>query len=105
MEQAYPRRQAMRSNVVSDYPWQCCAASSGSWRTLHIATTGSRHSPPPSTPGKAGRNPLNEKTTPLLPAGISERFSQTISNLGHAALLRRCELPLSALRFQQALQA
>jgi hypothetical protein len=24
---------------------------------------------------------------------IGERFSQTISNLGHAALLRRCELP------------
>ncbi len=31
---------------------------------------------------------------PLLPTGIAERFSQTISNLGHAALLRRCVLPL-----------
>ena len=33
-------------------------------------------------------------TLPLSsPLGIGERFSQTISNLGHAALLRRCELP------------
>ena len=40
------------------------------------------------------RNRLNEEITPLLPAGIGERCSQTRSNLGHAALLRRCELPL-----------
>ncbi len=33
---------------------------------------------------------------PLLPIGISERYSQTISNLCQAALLRRCELPLLA---------
>jgi hypothetical protein len=50
--------------------------------------------PPSSTRGKTGRNHLNEEITPLLPTGIGERFSQTISNLGHAALLRRCELPL-----------
>jgi hypothetical protein len=37
---------------------------------------------------------LNEEIAPLLPTGIGERYSQTISNLGHAALLRRCELPL-----------
>ncbi len=43
---------------------------------------------------KAGRNHLNEEITPLLPTGIGERCSQTISNLGHTALLRRCELPL-----------
>jgi hypothetical protein len=50
--------------------------------------------PPPTsyTRGKAGRNHLNEEITPLLPTGIGERFSQNISNLGHAALLRRCEL-------------
>jgi hypothetical protein len=48
--------------------------------------------PPPSTRGKAGRNHMNEEFTPLLPTGIGERFSQTISNLGHAALLRRFEL-------------
>ncbi len=58
----------------------------------HTLTTGCR--PPPPLPwGKAGRNHLNEKVTPLLPSGIGERFSQTISNLGHASLLRRCELP------------
>jgi hypothetical protein len=36
---------------------------------------------------------LNEGN-PLLPTGIGERLSLTISNLGHAALLRRCEFPL-----------
>jgi hypothetical protein len=51
--------------------------------------------PPPSLRvAKAGRNNLNEEITPLLPTEIGERCSQTISNLGHAALLRRCELPL-----------
>jgi hypothetical protein len=44
---------------------------------------------PSSTRGKAGRNHLNEEITPLLPAGIGERFSQTVSNLGHAALMSR----------------
>jgi hypothetical protein len=44
--------------------------------------------------GKAGRCHLLEKIIPLLPTGIGERFSQTISNLGHAALLSRCKLPL-----------
>jgi hypothetical protein len=37
---------------------------------------------------KTGKNHLNEEITPLLLTGIGERFSQTISNLGHAALLR-----------------
>jgi hypothetical protein len=36
---------------------------------------------------------LREEITPHLPTGIGEGFSQTISILGHAALLRRCELP------------
>jgi hypothetical protein len=49
--------------------------------------------PPSSTRGKAGRNNLNEEITPLLPTGIGQRLSQTISNLG-TPLLRRCELPL-----------
>jgi hypothetical protein len=43
---------------------------------------------------KTGKNHLNEEITPLLPTGIGERFSQTISNLGHEALLRRCGLLL-----------
>jgi hypothetical protein len=57
--------------------------------------------PPSSTRGKAGRNHLNMETTPLLPTGMSERYSQTISNLGHAALLRRCELTQGALQLIQ----
>jgi hypothetical protein len=47
--------------------------------------------PPSSKRRKAGGNNLNEETIPLLPTGKDERFSQTISYLGHAALLRRCE--------------
>jgi hypothetical protein len=39
---------------------------------------------------KAGRNNLNKEIILLLP----ERYSQTVSNLGHAALLLRCELLL-----------
>jgi hypothetical protein len=44
---------------------------------------------------KTGGNHLNEEITPRFSTGIGERFSQTISHLGHAAALwRRCELPL-----------
>jgi hypothetical protein len=52
---------------------------------------------PPPLPlrvAKAGRNNFNEEITPILPTGIGDRYSQTISNLGHAAQLRRWELPL-----------
>jgi hypothetical protein len=49
--------------------------------------------PPSSTRGKADKNHLNKKITPL-PRGIGERYSQTTSKLGHAVLLRRCEFPL-----------
>jgi hypothetical protein len=43
---------------------------------------------------QAGRNHLKEEITPGLPTGVGERYSQTISYLGHAALLGRCELTL-----------
>ncbi len=65
-----------------------------------LRTTGCRPPPPSSTRGKAGRNKLNEEITSLLPTGIGERFSPTISNLGHAALLRRCELPHGRRNFK-----
>ncbi len=51
-------------------------------------------SPLPLRVAKAGRNHLDEEITPLLTTGIGERYSQITSNLGHAALLRRCDLPL-----------
>jgi hypothetical protein len=41
--------------------------------------------PPPIHVAKADENNLNEEITPLLPTGNGKRFSQTISNLGHAA--------------------
>jgi hypothetical protein len=49
--------------------------------------------PLPLHVAKEGRNHLKEEITPLLPTGIGDRYSQTISNLGNAALLRRCEVP------------
>jgi hypothetical protein len=48
-------------------------------------------SPPPL---RVGRNHLKEEIIHLLPTGIAEIYTQTISNLGHAALLRRYKLPL-----------
>jgi hypothetical protein len=51
-------------------------------------------SPLPLRVAKTGKHYLNEEINPLLPTGIGERYSQTISSLGHATLLRRCELPL-----------
>jgi hypothetical protein len=44
--------------------------------------------PLPIRVAKAGRNHLKEEITPFLPTGIVERCCHTISNLGHAALLR-----------------
>jgi hypothetical protein len=62
---------------------------------LRVLLTGRRLPPPPPLRvAKTGENHLNEEITPLLPTVIGERFSQTISNLGHAALLCQCELPL-----------
>ncbi len=52
---------------------------------------------PPTLPlsvATAGKNHLNEEINPLLPPGIGEGCSQTVSNVRHAALLRRCELSL-----------
>ena len=61
---------------------------------VHRVSSLSTPSPPLLRVAKIGKNHLNEEITHFLPTGIGERFSQTISNLGHAALLLRCELPL-----------
>jgi hypothetical protein len=58
---------------------------------------GADPSPLPVHVATAGKNHLNEEIAPLLPTGRGERCSQTISNLGHGALLRRCELPLVSI--------
>jgi hypothetical protein len=60
-----------------------------------LLPTGCRPLPPRVS--KAGKNYCNEEITPLLTTGIGERYSLTISNLGHAALLRPCELPLAPI--------
>jgi hypothetical protein len=53
-----------------------------------------RWSPPPLSRAKTGNNHLNEYNTLPPLTGKGERYSQTISNLCKAALLRLCELPL-----------
>jgi hypothetical protein len=42
--------------------------------------------PPPLSVAQTGRNKFNEEINPHLPTGIGERCSQTLANLGHAAL-------------------
>jgi hypothetical protein len=59
-----------------------------------VFITGCRPPPPFLCVAKAGRNHLNEEIVPLLPTGIGEGYSQTISHLELAALLCRCEIPL-----------
>jgi hypothetical protein len=49
----------------------------------------------PLRAAKTGKNHCWTRKLPHHPTGIGERFRQTISNLGHAALLRWCELPES----------
>ncbi len=49
--------------------------------------------PSSSTREKAFRNNLNKEITPLLPSGIGERCSQTISNLGPGALCAGVNYP------------
>jgi hypothetical protein len=59
----------------------------------YLRAQGADPDPPSSTRGKTGRNHLKEEITPLLATGIGKRYSQTIPNLEHAALLPRYELP------------
>jgi hypothetical protein len=65
---------------------------------FHGSTTGCRPPPPPLREGRQVEIFWTRKLCPSSPPGIGERFSQTISNLGHAA--RRCELPLLTRRLQ-----
>jgi hypothetical protein len=62
--------------------------------TLELQHKQSKVSPQGADPPTQGKNHLNDKSTPLLPTGIGWRYSQTISNLGHTALSRGCELHL-----------
>jgi hypothetical protein len=80
-----------RLSVLILYFLHCkLALSDSEWIVsgLTVRQIGQDHrmpTPPPSfTRRKADRNHLNEEIIPLLPTGLGERFSQTISNLGHA---------------------
>ncbi len=77
-----------KGNITNDS--NCKKINKNTMSRAHMAST----SPPPLPVAKTGKIHLNEEITPLLPAGIGERFSQNKYNLGHAALLRRCELLL-----------
>ncbi len=50
--------------------------------------------PPPLSAAKAGKKSFERIKTTLLPTGIGERYSLSISNLCQAEFLCRCELPL-----------
>ncbi len=52
--------------------------------------------PPPSKSSEGRYNSFERVKCPRLPTGIGERYSQTISHLCQAELLRRCELTLWA---------
>jgi hypothetical protein len=70
-------------------------AYKGLLKKMFISVPQGADPPPlPQKRRKAVRNHMNWEIIPLLPTGIGERLSQTISNFEHAALLRRCELPL-----------
>jgi hypothetical protein len=59
-------------------------------QTLSRSATRTHRVPtPPPLYAKAGRNNLNEEITPLLPTGTAIPYK----NIGHAARLRRCEVP------------
>ncbi len=61
-----------------------------------VETTDTEYPTPPLPlrVAKGGRKNVNEEFGALLPTGIGERYSQTIPNLEHAALLFRREFPL-----------
>ncbi len=85
-QQAVPQRAGLRKRASSR-------------RCREIQQVGLHHRVPTPSPlslrvAKVGRNHLNEEIVPFLLNGIGEGYSQTISNLEHAALWRRCELPL-----------
>jgi hypothetical protein len=90
---------------ISLWPPACKSATaqfrkrllSSCWRSFRCSKQSKKGADPPTLPERVangGRNHLNEEITPLLPTGMGERYGQTISNLGHAAPLRRCEIPL-----------
>ncbi len=60
----------------------------------HIRAQGADPFPTSSTCKRRQVKLIWTRKLPPPPPGMGERFSQTISNLGHAALVRRCELPL-----------
>ncbi len=64
---------------------------------LGLKSQGADPSPLPLHVATAGKNHLNKEITPSSPLGFARDVAKIISNLGHAALLRRCELPLLVL--------
>jgi hypothetical protein len=96
--------------VINIWSWVSCTKGGGwvgdvllpflpfSQLNIDWSMSGSTHRVLPPSPlqsaAKAGRNHFERVKYPLLPTGIGERYSQTISYLWQTAVLRRCELPL-----------
>jgi hypothetical protein len=86
-------RESSRANTSSHRKVQADWFSPISFEPIHFKPdTYHSHRVPTSPPLPLREGRQVEITPP--PSGISEQYSQTISNLGHAALLRRCDLPL-----------
>jgi hypothetical protein len=94
----HPGSRGQKGTESRTDPQHCLLAYYLTKKKENYFKVGFNHSTPTPYPlplhvAKTGRNHLNEEITPILPTGIGARFSQTISNLGHAAILSRCELP------------
>jgi hypothetical protein len=95
-EKLFQMETGGRGENSAEKDWRSKAGGGGGGTFLGDTQVGQHNRvptppPPPSTTlAKTSRNHLNDEITRLLPTGICERYSQTISNLGHAALLRRC---------------
>ncbi len=84
---AWPTQITSNKPNTAVVPLHLCTNRGGA------ASQGANPTPSSTRIAKAGKNHLNEEITPLLPTGIDEWYSQN-TNIGHAALLRQCWLPL-----------
>ncbi len=103
LHQQAERREATKHNIMCKAIKSCAnkdrTVRGINWKRSTLSLQSSVLNPTHRVPtsqrvAKTDKNHLKEEITPLIPTGIDEQYCQTMSNLGHAALLRRCELPL-----------
>ncbi len=88
---SHPTSQYSPPQESSTQQYCICVSYTSCWMLCVFRTTGCWLPPPlPLAAAKAGYLHMNKYKTPLLPTGIRERYSQTISILWLVAPLRRC---------------